>query len=441
MTVRATTGPIRPSPLHPGPRRRIAVIGSGIAGLGAAWLLDRHHDVTLFEADTRPGGHARTVEAMGVAVDTGFIVCNPKTYPLFLPLLDHLGVKTEPSDMTFSASFGGGRYEYGTGTSRALFAQPRRALDPRHLLMLRDILRFFRRAMDYQGSGLSLGAMLDELRLGEDFRDLFLLPISGAIWSSPAGRMMEFPAASFVRFFDNHGLLSVSGQPQWRCVTGGSRAYVQAILSHLRGSLRLGAPVFRILRDAEGVTVVSPHGPQRFDRVVIATHAPQALAMLDHPDADERAILGRFRTQSNRMVLHSDERLMPRRKAAWAAWNYITQARRPDPQAPVSLSYWMNRLQNLTTTRPLVVTLNPETEPRDVHDQATLDHPLFDEAAIRAQSRLPSIQGRGGVYYAGAWTRHGFHEDGLLSALRVAQAIGIDWPLGQDPWAQEAEAA
>ena len=435
MTI--TVKPIRPTPS----RRKIAVIGSGISGLGAAWLLDPHHDVTLFEAEPRPGGHARTVQVGKTAVDTGFIVCNRRTYPLFMPLLDHLGVATGPSDMTFSASFGGGRYEYGTGNTRALFAQPRRAMDPRHLLMLRDILRFFRQAMAYQGSGLSLGDMLEQLRLGDDFRDLFLLPISGAIWSTPSGGMMDFPAASFVRFFDNHGLLSVSGQPEWRTVTGGSRAYVRAILSRLQGRVRLGAPVFKILRDDEGVTVVSPHGPQRFDRVVIATHAPQALAMLDHPDHEEEQILRRFRTQPNRMVLHSDERFMPRRKAAWAAWNYITEARRPDPHAPISLSYWMNRLQNLTTDKPLIVTLNPESEPRDIHDQAMLDHPLFDEAAIRAQSRLPSIQGRGGVYYAGAWTRYGFHEDGLLSALRVAQAMGIEWPLGQDPWAAEAEAA
>ncbi|MCF3973342.1 NAD(P)/FAD-dependent oxidoreductase [Paracoccus salsus] len=437
MSVHASHRPIRPA----SPSSRVAVIGSGIAGLAAAWLLDPHHHVTLFEAEPRPGGHARTVQAFDTAVDTGFIVCNRRTYPLFMPLLEHLGVATEASDMSFSASFGTGRYEYGTGNTAALFAQRRRAMDPRHLLMLRDILRFFRRATEYSASGHSLGQMLDEMRLGADFRDLFLLPISGAIWSTPPGEMLDFPAASFVRFFDNHGLLSVNGQPRWETITGGSRAYVQAILSRLRGDLRVAAPVFKVIRDPAGVTVVSPHGPERFDRVVIATHAPQALHMLDHPDAEERAILSRFRTQPNRMVLHSDTRLMPRRQAAWAAWNYITHRRRPDPAAPISLSYWMNRLQNLTTPQPLIVTLNPEIEPHDIHDQAMMDHPVFDEASIRAQSRLPSIQGRGGVYYAGAWTRHGFHEDGVLSALRVAQTMGIEWPLGQDPWADEAVAA
>ncbi|MGR3360380.1 MAG: NAD(P)/FAD-dependent oxidoreductase [Paracoccus sp. (in: a-proteobacteria)] len=428
-------------PALPGPRRRIAVIGSGISGLGTAWLLDSHHDVTLFEAEPRAGGHTRTVEAMGARVDTGFIVCNRRTYPLFVPLLEHLGVALERSDMTFSASFGGGRYEYGTGNTAALFAQRRRAVDPRHLLMLRDILRFFRHATRFGASGHSLGAMLDELRLGADFRDMFLLPISGAIWSTPSRAMLDFPAASFVRFFDNHGLLSPSGQPNWLTVTGGARAYVDAILTRLKARVALAAPVFRVIRDKEGVTVVSPHGPQRFDRAVFACHAPQALEMLDHPDAEERAVLSVFRTQPNRMVLHSDPAFMPRRPAAWAAWNYITARRRPDPHQPVSLSYWMNRLQNLKTESPLIVTLNPETEPRGIHDEALMAHPQFDTATMAAQVRLPSIQGRGGVYYAGAWTRYGFHEDGLLSALRVAQAMGIAWPLGQDPWADEAQAA
>lgn len=437
MILHAKTGSLK-LPVAP---RRIAVIGSGISGLGAAWLLDPHHDVTLFESEPRPGGHARTARALGTAVDTGFIVCNRRTYPLFMPLLDHLGVATEPSDMSFSASFGTGRYEYGTGNTAALFAQRRRAMDPRHLLMLRDILRFFRRAMEYRSSGACIGAMLDELRLGTEFRDRFLLPISGAIWSTPPHGMLEFPAASFVQFFDNHGLLSVRGQPKWRTVSGGSQAYVQAILARLRGQVRLDTPVLRVTRGDQDVTVVTKRGPERFDRVVFATHAPQTLSLLDHPDPDERAILSRFRTQPNHMVLHSDPRLMPRRKAAWAAWNYITRAPRPDPAAPISLSYWMNRLQNLDTPRPLIVTLNPEFEPDHIHDHAMMHHPVFDEGAVRAQSRLPSIQGRGGVYHAGAWTRHGFHEDGLLSALRVAQTMGIDWPLGQDPWAEEAAAA
>ena len=421
-------------------RLKIAIIGSGISGLGAAWLLDPHHDVTLFEAEPRAGGHARTVTAEGVAVDTGFIVCNRRTYPLFVPLMQHLGVPLEPSDMSFSASFGGGAYEYGTFSTRAMFAQPLCLVDAAHWRLIRDILRFFRAAPGHADHRGSIGELTTELRLGTEFRDRFLLPISGAIWSTPTAEMMAFPASTFVRFFDNHGLLSVNGQPQWLTVTGGSRSYVDAILRQLRGQVRLSTPVQAVRRDGDQVFLATARGEERFDRVVIATHAPQTLAMLERPNQDEAAILGALRTQPNLMVLHSDPRLMPRRKSAWAAWNYVTQGDMVATDRPISLSYWMNRLQNLTTDRPLIVTLNPEIEPKHIHDQAVLHHPQFDAPAIAAQARLPEIQGRGGVFYAGAWTRYGFHEDGLLSALRVAQALGVDWPLGPDPWriAQEA---
>ncbi|WP_232962543.1 NAD(P)/FAD-dependent oxidoreductase [Paracoccus tegillarcae] len=415
-------------------RRRIAIIGSGISGLGAAWLLDDRHDVTLFEAAPRAGGHARTVHAEGVDVDTGFIVCNRRTYPLFIPMLEKLGVALEPSDMSFGASFGQGRYEYGTSSTRAMFAQPMCLMDAGHWRLIRDIMRFFRQAPSHHASDGSIGDLIGALRLGDEFRDRFLLPISGAIWSTPTAEMMKFPAGAFVRFFDNHGLLSVNGQPQWLTVSGGSQRYVQAILDRLKGDLRLSCPVHSVRRDPGGITIASARGEERFDRVVFATHAPQALAALQRPDTDEAAILGAMRTQPNRMVLHSDPTLMPRRRAAWASWNYVTRGDMPATDRPISLSYWMNRLQNLQTARPLIVTLNPETEPRRIHDEASFAHPQFDAAAIAAQGRLHEIQGRGGVYYAGAWTRYGFHEDGLLSALRVAQAMGIEWPLGPDPW-------
>ncbi|WP_299908751.1 FAD-dependent oxidoreductase [uncultured Paracoccus sp.] len=422
-------------------RRRIAIIGSGISGLGAAWLLDPHHDITLFEREPRAGGHARTVRAGGAAVDTGFIVCNRRTYPLFVPLMQHLGVALEPSDMSFSASFNGGRYEYGTFSTRAMFAQPLCLMDAGHWRLIRDILRFFRHAPGHHAHQGSIGELIGTLGLGTEFRDRFLLPISGAIWSTPTAEMMQFPASAFVRFFDNHGLLSVNGQPQWLTVSGGSQSYVSAILSRLRGDLRLSCPVRSVRRASGGVIVTSPQGDERFDRVIFATHAPQSLAMLDRPDPEEVAILGALRTQANRMVLHSDPRLMPRRRAAWASWNYVTRGATPATDRPISLSYWMNRLQNLTTPRPLIVTLNPEIEPMQIHDEASFAHPQFDDAAIAAQARLDSIQGRGGVHYAGAWTRYGFHEDGLLSALRVAQSLGIDWPLGPDPWALPKQVA
>ncbi|SNT73958.1 NAD(P)/FAD-dependent oxidoreductase [Paracoccus seriniphilus] len=414
-------------------RTRIAVIGSGISGLGTAWLLDPHHDITLFEAEARAGGHARTVHAEGVDVDTGFIVCNRRTYPLFIPMLERLGIALEASDMSFSASFDGGRYEYGTFSARAMFAQPLCLMDAGHWRLIRDILRFFRHANNHAGHEGSIGELIGTLGLGDEFRDRFLLPISGAIWSSPTADMMQFPAGTFVRFFHNHGLLSVGGQPQWLTVKGGSRRYVDAILAGLRGGLRLSSPVRSVRRQADGVILSTAQGEERFDRVVFATHAPQALAALEQADPDEVAILGAMRTQANRVVLHSDPQLMPRRRSAWASWNYVTKGGIPSTDRPISLSYWMNRLQNLTTPRPLIVTLNPETEPRHIHDEASFAHPQFDAAAISAQGRLHEIQGRGGVFYAGAWTRHGFHEDGLLSALRVAQAMGVQWPLGPDP--------
>ncbi|WBU59612.1 NAD(P)/FAD-dependent oxidoreductase [Paracoccus albus] len=416
-------------------RLRIAIIGSGISGLGAAWLLYPHHDITLFEKEPRPGGHARTVRAMGVDVDTGFIVCNRRTYPLFIPLMEKLGVLLEPSDMSFSASFEGGRYEYGTFSTRAMFAQPMCLMDAGHWRLIRDILRFFRQAPAHSAHEGSIGDLLGALRLGDEFRERFLLPISGAIWSTPTAGMMQFPASALVRFFDNHGLLSVNGQPQWLTVAGGSQVYVQKILEQIAGDIRMSCPVYAVRRGADGVVIFSPRGAERFDRVVFATHAPQALAMLEDADKDEIAILGALRTQANRMVLHSDPRLMPRRRAVWASWNYVTRGASPATDRPISLSYWMNRLQNLKTPRPLIVTLNPEIEPDHVHNEASFAHPQFDAAAIAAQARLSEIQGRGGIHYAGAWTRYGFHEDGLLSALRVAQSMVVEWPLGPDPWA------
>lgn len=415
-------------------RQRVAIIGSGISGLGAAWILGRDHDVTVFEAEPQAGGHARTREALGVAVDTGFIVCNERTYPLFIPLMKHLGVPLIPTDMSFSASLAGGAYEYGTRTLPALFAQWRRAFDPSHWRMLRDTMAFFKGATRYAESDLSLGEMVEEMGLGRAFRDRFLLPISGAIWSTPTRDMLDFPAAPFVRFFDNHGLLTVAGHPQWFTVSGGSKCYVEALIAASHAQMRLGDPVARVVRGADGVTVHSASGSHAFDRVVFATHAPQALTMIEAPSAQEAEILGAFRTQPNRVVLHSDRSFLPKRKAAWSAWNYVTQAQDPLSDAPVSLSYWMNLLQSLKTPEPLIVTLNPEREPQKIYDETWLSHPQFDAASHAAQARLPEIQGTDRLYFAGAWTRYGFHEDGLLSALRVAQAMGHDWPLGADPW-------
>lgn len=418
-------------------RIRTAVIGSGISGLATAWLLAPHQDVTIFEADSRAGGHARTRTVDGVAVDTGFIVCNRRTYPLFIPMLEHLGVDLADSDMSFAASFGGGALEFGTTRALDMFAQRRRLFDPGHWRMVRDTLRFFRHAAGAARPGESIGALLDRMGLGTAFRDRFLMPISGAIWSTPTRDMLAFPADAFVRFFDNHGLLTVNDQPQWLTVRGGSARYVEAVLAATDARLRLSCPVRSVARHAGGVVVDSAAGAERFDRVVFATHAPQALALLRGADLDERYILSAFRTEANRMVLHSDVAFMPKIRSIWSSWNYVTDGAPGPSDAPISLSYWMNRLQPLGTERPLIVTLNPERQPQHVHDEAILHHPQFDAASVAAQARLPAIQGRGGVYFAGAWTRYGFHEDGVLSALRVAQCMGLDWPLGADPWAED----
>ncbi|MDO6584473.1 FAD-dependent oxidoreductase [Salipiger sp. 1_MG-2023] len=418
-------------------RIRTAIIGSGISGLTSAWLLAPHQDVTIFEASSRPGGHARTRQVDGIAVDTGFIVCNRRTYPLFIPLLEHLGVELADSDMSFAASFQGGKLEYGTTRALDMFAQKRRLLDPAHWRMIRDTLRFFKQAHGSVRSGESIGALLARLGLGDTFRDRFLMPISGAIWSTPTREMADFPAAAFIDFFENHGLLSVDDQPQWLTVRGGSARYVEALLAATDAKLRLSCPVGSVLREAGGLTVASAAGKERFDRVVFATHAPQALALLAGTDAQERDILSGFRTEPNRMVLHSDISFLPKTRKIWSSWNYVTDAAPGPSDRPISLSYWMNRLQPLGADKPLIVTLNPEREPAQIHDEAILYHPQFDAASAQAQARLPQIQGRGGVHFAGAWTRYGFHEDGVLSALRVAQDMGLDWPLGPDPWAEE----
>ncbi|MBU2960959.1 FAD-dependent oxidoreductase [Citreicella sp. C3M06] len=413
------------------------MIGSGISGLTSAWLLAPHQDVTIFEASSRPGGHARTRQVDGIAVDTGFIVCNRRTYPLFIPLLEHLGVELADSDMSFAASFQGGKLEYGTTKALDMFAQKRRLLDPAHWRMIRDTLRFFKQAHGSVRSGESIGALLERLGLGDTFRDRFLMPISGAIWSTPTREMADFPAAAFIDFFENHGLLSVDDQPQWLTVRGGSARYVEALLAATDARLRLSCPVGSVLREAGAITVASAAGKERFDRVVFATHAPQALAILEGTDAQERDILSGFRTEPNRMVLHSDISFLPKTRKIWSSWNYVTDAAPGPSDRPISLSYWMNRLQPLGADKPLIVTLNPEREPAQIHDEAILYHPQFDAVSAQAQARLPQIQGRGGVHFAGAWTRYGFHEDGVLSALRVAQDMGLDWPLGPDPWAEE----
>lgn len=422
---------------------RIAIIGTGIAGLGAAWALHRDHDITVYEAGDYVGGHSNTVEVdydgTRLAVDTGFIVYNIATYPNLIALFEHLGVATEPSDMSFAVQRDGGRLEWAGTDLGTIFAQRRNLLSPRFLRMLLQIVRFGRQApLDLATgrlTGQSLGDYLDLGRYGQGFREDYLLPMGACIWSSSNTRMLDFPAETFVRFCVNHHLLDVGTRPPWRTVSGGSRSYVARITAGFRDRIRLRTPVTAVRRDASGATVREASGGEaRYDQVVIAAHSNQALAMLANPTAAERNILGAIKFQPNRAVLHRDPALMPHSRKVWSSWNCFADGDDAGGRE-VSLTYWMNRLQNIDPARPLFVSLNPRRAPRPELTFATIDyeHPLFDAAAIAAQGRLDEIQGRGNTWFCGAWCGFGFHEDGLKAGLAVAERLGF-----ARPWADSA---
>jgi len=423
--------------------RRIAVIGSGIAGNGAAWALNvgSDHDVTVFEARDRPGGHSATIDidydGAAIAVDTGFIVYNEHNYPNLTKLFAHLDVKTRPSDMSFSVSDWDGVLEW---TSRpadffgGLLPIKARVPSPVHLRVLRDLMRFNRIGLADLHSGrlegLSLGKYLDRGRFSERFREDYLVAMGSAIWSMPPGSILDFPAEAFLSFFENHRLLRLT-RPVWRSVIGGSRSYVEAMFAGSRGELRLNAPVTQVSRSKKGVAVTVADGRcDTFDEVVLACHSDQALQILADPSDAEHAVLAAVQYRPNDVFLHRDTSLMPRRKSAWASWNVIKCG-----GERVSVSYWMNLLQGIDDACPLFVSLNPPRPPRPELTFARFDyaHPQFDQRAIRAQSRLPAIQGSNGIWFCGAWTRFGFHEDGLLSGLNVAEALGATVPWSVTP--------
>jgi predicted NAD/FAD-binding protein len=425
----------------------VAVIGAGISGLSAAWLISKNHDVVLYEAADRPGGHANTVTVSTpsgpLGVDTGFIVYNDRNYPNLVELFDHLKVPTQMSDMSFAASLDSGSFEYCGSGLRGLFGQPRNALRPRFWRMLSDTLRFYREAPSALArsdlSSATLGDYLDDNGYCTAFVTDHLLPMGAAIWSTTARRIREYPLHAFIRFFESHGLLALSDRPRWRTVTGGSREYVRRLLGDFAGELRVLSAVMDVRRELGIVSVTDWRGNHdTFTDVVIATHADCALRMLTDADEEERRLLGAIRYTPNRAVLHSDERLMPRRRSVWASWNYIGETD-GDGERPLCVTYWMNRLQAIDTATPLFVTLNPHRTIAEGRIIAEFDyeHPLFDQAALSAQKPLWQLQGRGGVWFCGAHFGSGFHEDGLQSGLAIAEAIG-----GQHrPWTIEGQSA
>ncbi|WP_339743786.1 FAD-dependent oxidoreductase [uncultured Maricaulis sp.] len=421
-------------------KMRVAVIGSGIAGLSAAWRLALTHNVTLFEAAPRPGGHAHTVtvdvDGITTHVDTGFIVFNPANYPNFTAMLDLLGVETAPSDMSFAASLDGHGFEYSSRPG-GLFAQKRNLLRPRMWRMLGDLLRLHARSktLDAGTEHRSLDHFLRDEGYSRTFRDDHILPMCAAIWSSPVAAMRGYPASAFFEFFRNHGLMQVLNQPAWRTIAGGSRHHIDAMIDLFIGDLRLSTPVQSVTRTAEAVTLQLENGlAPVFDEVIFACHSDQAMSLLADPSPQEASLLGAIQYRDNIAVLHTDTRLMPRRKSAWASWNYLDT---PDSagEERISLTYWMNRLQPLPTAKPVLVTLNPEIEPAPelVLHTDHYAHPVFDAAAIAAQRQIHRIQGANRSWFCGAWLGSGFHEDGLQSGLAVAEALGA--PIR--PWGLE----
>ena len=416
---------------------RIAIVGSGIAGLGCAHALRERAAITLFEAAPRLGGHTNTVdvtiEGRSFGVDTGFLVFNQRTYPQLIRLFAELGVPTAASAMSFGLSVAlpsGRRLEWAGANLATVFAQPRNLVAPAFLRMLADLLRFNAQATRLVASGAmplqqSLGAFLDANRYSAELRDWYLVPMAAAIWSCPPATMLDYPAATFLRFCHNHGLLQVTGRPQWFTVDGGARQYVAAIARNI-DDVRLATPVLAVRRLGNGqLAVTSPRGTEHFDHVVLACHADQSRRLLADADGAERRVLDACRYQPNRAVLHTDRRLLPRSRRVWSAWNYLSDGAAASGSRRVSVTYLLNRLQPLPVRTPVMVSLNPLREPARAHVLAEFDyaHPVFDARAIEAQRRLPSLQGRGGVWFAGAWTGYGFHEDGLRSGLAVGAAL------------------
>lgn len=426
-------------------KKRVAVIGSGISGLSAAWLLSKTMHVTVYESSNRLGGHSNTVMVQGesgeVAVDTGFIVYNERNYPNLVALFKNTGIATQESSMSFAVSLGGGKMEYSGSGLNGLLGQRSNIIRPHFWIMVRDVLRFYREAPQVlkskNSSHETLGDYLYINGYSETFVNDHLLPMGAAIWSANAQEMREYPLHAFVRFFVSHGLLNLNDRPQWRTVTGGSRRYVERLAQDISGDIRINTEVMSIKRhDGEIVVTDSTGNCENFTDIVIATHADQALNMLKDASLDERELLSAFDYTQNTAVLHSDPALMPKRKRTWSSWNYIGENNTADDQA-LCVTYWMNELQNIDPTNPLFVTLNPTREIAEKHIIQTIQykHPLFNSRALKAQQDLWQLQGVRNTWYCGAYFGYGFHEDGLQAGLAAAENLaGV-----KRPWQVENE--
>lgn len=435
------------------PRRRIAVVGSGISGASAAWALAPTCDVTVFEANAKPGGHTATVsidyDGVPIRVDTGFIVYNEHNYPNLTALFAHLSVETQASDMSFALSLDQGKLEWSGATFASIFAQKRNIFSISFLLMLKEIVRFNRCCVADRNSGytagLSIGDYLQKRKFSVRFIDDYLIPMGAAIWSTPRLKMLDFPSDAFISFFENHRLINAT-RPNWRTVTGGACTYLPKLLDVPGVTLKCGTAVMSVTRQDGKVYVTLDSGEtQVFDALILACHSDQALRLLRDGDQLERSLLSAISYRPNRVILHRDKSLMPMRKRAWSAWNYLRSSNTRD-EPEVSVTYWMNLLQGIDKNYPLFVTLNPPHEPKtgSVFGEWSYDHPQFDANALTAQGQIDQIQGRGNIWYAGAWTGFGFHEDGLRSGLKAAVQLGAKLPftlaqarIGQSPAAIE----
>ena len=423
---------------------RIAIVGSGISGLVCAWLLSREHSVTLFEANDYLGGHTHTHEleqdGRRYSVDSGFIVYNPRHYPLLTRLFAELRVASQPSTMSFSVRSETSGLEYNASSLNTLFCQRRNLVSPRFLAMCRDLLRFYREApalLDGGGEGPTLGDYLTEHGYGDALRDEHLIPMASALWSCPPAQILAFPARYLVQFMANHQMLQVSGRPEWRVVSGGSASYISALRASWKARVRLNCPVRDIRRDTRGVTLTADAGSERFDHVILGCHSDQALAVLGDASDRERDILSAIPYQPNTAVLHTDATLLPRRRTAWAAWNAFIPH---DADAPCTVSYCMNLLQGFDSREPFIVTLNRQDaiDPRRVLRRMRYHHPVYTHAAVSAQRRRAEIQGVRRTWFAGAYWGWGFHEDGMRSAVEVARAFRVDWASAGIPAAAPA---